>query len=155
MSFFMIVLAGAAVAAGLIQTISHLSPGGAKYLWGNHKAFGIGLELMVLWTTIISAGTVSALLVNTLAGLFAWGLLALGAVIFGGTKICWSWDKVNLKQMELGFYTVDIIPTLTLSAFADLLVNGIKSFFSGMAILSAMVFERLFSAPKVEPEIVS
>ena len=123
MSFLMIIFGAAAVAVGSVQTISHLAGGKATYLFGNAHFFGVLLEGVVLWTTIMSAGTISGLLINTLAGLMIYGILELGAKIKGGKRICWKWELRS--NGRLGFYTVDIKPTMNLKTF----ISGVKSFF--------------------------
>ena len=124
---FSILIGGAFVAAGLIQTIVHL--GGKNYVFGNAKIFGVILEALVLWNTIMFAGTVTSLLINTASGLFVYGILELGASIYGGKGIRWSWAQKG--NGRLGFYTVEIAPTLTIEVFGQKIISaviGLKDF---------------------------
>lgn len=115
-----------ALAVGALQVFSHI--GGGKILFGNAKVFGIAIEGYTLFTTFMTAGTVSGMLINTLAGLIAWGLLELGAAIFGGTKIIWKYSDVSFANRSFGFSCIEVEPTLTAAIFAKWIKQKLGSF---------------------------
>lgn len=121
-----VIFGGCAVALGLVQTIYHLGGGKSGYVFGNAAIFGIVLEALVLWNTIMFAGTVTSLLINTVSGLMVYGILELGASIYGGKALRWSWSEKG--NGRLGFYTVEVLPTLTMEVF----VNKVSSAISGL-----------------------
>lgn len=80
----------------------------------------------------MTAGTVSGLLINTLAGLIAWGLLELGAAVFGGTRIIWKYSDVSFANRSFGFSFIEVEPTLTAAIFAKWLKRTFSSFKTGV-----------------------
>jgi hypothetical protein len=122
--------ASTAVAVGGLQLLSHL--GSTKYLWGNAKAFGIAIEGYTFFTTLLTAGTVSGLIINTMAGLIAWGFLELGSAIYGGTKVIWKYTDMDLMKFKFGFSTIEIKPTLTAESFAKWMKGMFSSIKSGI-----------------------
>jgi hypothetical protein len=127
-----------ALAVGALQVLSHI--GGGKVLFGNAKIFGIAIEGYTVWTTFMTAGTVSGLLINTLAGLMAWGLLELGASIYGGKGLRWSWSEKG--NGRLGFYTVEVLPTLTMETFGNKITSTIKGLKDFVVNLYHSVFSK-------------
>lgn len=128
-----VIFGGCAVALGLVQTIYHIGGGKSGYVFGNAAIFGIVLEALVLWNTIMFAGTVTSLLINTVSGLMVYGILELGASIYGGKGLRWSWSEKG--NGRLGFYTVDILPTLTMEVFGNKVasaIGGLKDFIVSM-----------------------
>lgn len=120
-----------ALAVGALQVLSHI--GGGKILFGNAKVFGIAIEGYTVWTTFMAAGTVSGLLMNTLAGLVAWGLLELGAAMFGGTRIIWNWKNVSFANRSFGFSTREVLPTLNTILFAKWVKRTFSSISSSIS----------------------
>ena len=129
--------ASTAVAIASLQLLSHFGSG--KILFGNARLFGIAIEGYTFWTTMLTAGTVSGLLINTLAGLIAWGLLEVGAAMFGGTRVIWSWNDVDLGNWKFGFSTKQIAPTLTLEVFASMIVSTFNTVKTGAMRLFNLV----------------
>jgi hypothetical protein len=70
------------------------------------------------------AGTVTSLLINTISGLMVYGILELGASIYGGKGLRWSWSEKG--NGRLGFYTVEVLPTLTMETFGNKITSTIK-----------------------------
>ena len=120
-----------------MQTIAHL--GGKNYVFGNAKVFGVILEGLVLWNTIMFAGTVTSLLINTISGLMVYGILELGASIYGGKGLRWSWSEKG--NGRLGFYTVEVLPTLTMESF----VNKVASTIKGLKNFVVNLYHSVFS----------
>lgn len=138
--FFTILFGGMAVSLGLIQTVYHIGGGKSGYVFGNAKIFGIVLEALVLWNTIMFAGTVTSLLINTVSGLFVYGILELGASIYGGKGLRWSWaEKGNGR---LGFYTVEVLPTLTMEVFGNKIISAVKGLKDFVTSLYYSVFPK-------------
>ena len=133
-----VIFGGAACAAGLVQTLAHL--GGKNYIFGNAKVFGVVLEALVLWNTIMFAGTVTSLLINTISGLMVYGILELGASIYGGKGLRWSWSEKG--NGRLGFYTVEVLPTLTMEAFGNKITSTIKGLKNFVVNLYHSVFTK-------------
>lgn len=133
-----VLFGGAAVAAGLVQTIAHL--GGKNYVFGNAKIFGVVLEVLVFWNTIMFAGTVTSLLINTISGLMVYGILELGAAIYGGRGLRWSWSEKG--NGRLGFYTVEVLPTLTMEVFGNKITSTIKGLKNFVVNLYHSVFSK-------------
>lgn len=124
-----VLFGGLAVSLGLVQTIYHIGGGKSGYVFGNAAIFGIVLEALVLWNTVMFAGTVTSLLINTISGLMVYGILELGASIYGGKGLRWSWTEKG--NGRLGFYTVEVLPTLTMEVFTDKVISvatGVKDF---------------------------
>ena len=132
-----VLFGGMTVSLGLVQTIAHL--GGKNYVFGNAKVFGVILEGLVLWNTIMFAGTVTSLLVNTISGLMVYGILELGASIYGGKGLRWSWSEKG--NGRLGFYTVEVLPTLTMESF----VNKVASTIKGLKNFVVNLYHSVFS----------
>ena len=133
-----VIFGGMAVAFGLVQTIAHL--GGKNYVFGNAKIFGIVLEALVLWNTIMFAGTVTSLLINAISGLMVYGILELGASIYGGKGLRWSWSEKG--NGRLGFYTVEVLPTLTMEVFGDKIISAFKGLKDFVVNLYHYVFSK-------------
>lgn len=125
MSLLMILFGAMALAVSSIQTIAHLAGSNADYVFGNAHFFGILLEGMVLWTTIMSSGTISGLLINSVAGLMIYAILEFGKKWKGGKQVHWRWSLI--RNGNYGFYTTDIAPTITLASFVKSIVNSIKN----------------------------
>ena len=135
-----VIFGGMAVALGLVQTIYHIGGGKSGYVFGNAKVFGVVLEALVLWNTIMFAGTVTSLLINTISGLMVYGILELGASIYGGKGLRWSWaEKGNGR---LGFYTVEVLPTLTVETFGNKIASTIKGLKNFVVNLYHSVFSK-------------
>ena len=132
-----VLFGGMTVSLGLVQTIAHL--GGKNYVFGNAKVFGVILEGLVLWNTIMFAGTVTSLLINTISGLMVYGILELGASIYGGKGLRWSWSEKG--NGRLGFYTVEVLPTLTMESF----VNKVASTIKGLKNFVVNLYHSVFS----------
>jgi hypothetical protein len=133
---FTVLFGGLAVSLGLVQTIYHIGGGKSGYVFGNAAIFGIVLEALVLWNTVMFAGTVTSLLINTISGLMVYGILELGASIYGGKGLRWSWSEKG--NGRLGFYTVEVLPTLTMALFAKWIKQKLGSFKYGIyALVSA------------------
>ena len=132
-----VLFGGMTVSLGLVQTIAHL--GGKNYVFGNAKVFGVILEGLVLWNTIMFAGTATSLLINTISGLMVYGILELGASIYGGKGLRWSWSEKG--NGRLGFYTVEVLPTLTMESF----VNKITSTIKGLKNFVVNLYHSVFS----------
>lgn len=133
-----VIFGGVAVALGLVQTIAHL--GGKDYVFGNAKIFGVILEGLVLWNTIMFAGTATSLLINTVSGLMVYGILELGASIYGGKGLRWSWSEKG--NGRLGFYTVEVLPTLTMEVFGDKVISAVKGLKDFVVNLYHSVFSK-------------
>lgn len=133
-----VLFGGMAVSLGLIQTLYHIGGGKSGYVFGNAKIFGVILEALVLWNTIMFAGTVTSLLINTVSGLFVYGILELGASIYGGKGIRWSWAQKG--NGRLGFYTVEIAPTLTIEVFGQKIISAVI----GLKDFAVSLFRSLF-----------
>ena len=132
-----VLFGGMTVSLGLVQTIAHL--GGKNYVFGNAKVFGVILEGLVLWNTIMFAGTATSLLINTISGLMVYGILELGASIYGGKGLRWSWSEKG--NGRLGFYTVEVLPTLTMESF----VNKVASTIKGLKNFVVNLYHSVFS----------
>lgn len=123
MSFFMLTMCSVATAAAAIQAFSHF--GGSKFIFGNSKAIGVAIEFYFIATTLLTAGTVQGFVINLFGGLIAAGLLELGAFLFGGTKIIWSYS--NVRNGRFGFSTKEVSGFLTGLDFADSVVKIVKA----------------------------
>lgn len=134
-----LLFAAVAVAAGLIQTLSHI--GGSKYVFGNSHFFGIVLELMVLFTTLLTGGTVSGFLINTLAGLLVYAILELGASWKGGTKIHFSLK--DIKNGSFGFSTSKVEPTMSSEKLGSMAVDAAIKFVKGVSAFFVSVVDTI------------
>ena len=135
-----VLFGGIAVAAGLVQSVYHILGGKSGYVFGNAMIFGIILEALVLWNTIMFAGTVTSLLINTISGLMVYGILELGASIYGGKGLRWSWSEKG--NGRLGFHTVEVLPTLTMEAFGNKITSTIKGLKDFVVNLYHSVFSK-------------
>lgn len=147
MSLLTIVFSAVAVSASLILTMKHLLPSG--WVFGNAEAFTAVAEVIIIGQVLLFSGTISSLLINSLAGLFIGSLLLLGRFFYGGKKISWSWT--NRKNGKFGFSVTHIPPSITSETFPEFIANTIKSIATTVWNMTLGIFN-VFFTPKPEPE---
>ena len=124
-----ILLGGAFLAASLVLTINHLIPF-KGYVFGNAEVFTGVAEVLIIWQTIISAGSITALMMNSAAGLFIGIMLAFGRYLYGGKKLSWNWkDRSNGKA---GFSTEIIDAKANLETLPEIIVSSFSFVFGGV-----------------------
>lgn len=151
MGLFGMVLAATAMAAGFIASLAHLTPSNGAYVFGNAKITGVALEVIILLNTLLFAGTVSSMLINSFAGLMVYSMLELGLAIKGGKKL--RWDSSKWRTKRLGFYTEEIAPTLTSETLAEVVFGGLVSFKNGAIKFGSTLFSLIFGKNKTEEQI--
>jgi uncharacterized membrane protein len=148
MGLFGMVLAATAMAAGFIASLAHLTPSNGAYVFGNAKITGVVLEVIILLNTLLFAGTVSSMLINSFAGLIVYSMLELGLAIKGGKKL--RWDKSKWKTRTLGFYTEDIAPSLTSETLAEIVFGSLVKLKNGVIKFGSKLFSLIFRSKTEE-----
>ena len=151
MSLLTIVFSAVAVSASLILTINHLIPGNG-YVFGNAEFFTAIAEVGIIVQVFLFSGTISSLLINSIAGLFIGTMLMAGRFFYGGKKVGWSW--ANRKNGKFGFSVTEIPPAITSETLPEFIANTFKSTAIVVWNMTLGIFNAFFTPkPELEPEM--